>query len=225
MRKLTALLLTVCLLFSFTSCGANTQYGDNVYTVYEGTEYETKIGLALKIENYLIDNPGELVPFFSIGYLAKDLGWHQNGNPNFNPRSELFTHFSHSYSDQTQIVFIGVSNYSESTNLSAHPQMKSFEYHLAPEGKGKYKQYAKKKAGSSKKNLGISVKFKEHPEKICYYTSNKLKAAGISKDDAVIIAYVLASAVVKPGENPFVGTRLEKAKTSETGDYIEYTLP
>ena len=56
MRKLTALLLTVCILLSFTSCGANTQYGDNVYTVYEGTEYETKIGLALKLENYLINN-------------------------------------------------------------------------------------------------------------------------------------------------------------------------
>lgn len=225
MRIITALLLTVCLLLSLTSCGANTQYGDNIYTVYEGTEYETKIGLALKIENYLIDNPGELVPFFSIGYVARDLGWYQNGNPNFNARKELFTHFSHSYSDQTQMVFIGVSNYSASTNLSAHPQMKSFEYHLSPEGKDKYKQYAKKKSGSSKKNLGIVVKFKEHPEKICYYTSNKLKAAGISKDDAVIIAYVLASAVVKPGENPFVGTKLEKAQTSETSDYIEYTLP
>ena len=156
MRKLTAILLTVCILLSFTSCGANTQYGDNIYTVYEGTEYETKIGLALKIENYLIDNPGELVPFFSTGYLARDLGWLLNGNPNYNSRSELFTHFSHPYEDQTQMVFVGVSNYSESTNLSAHPQMKSFEYHLAPAGNDKYKLYKKKATGSSKKNLGIS---------------------------------------------------------------------
>ena len=226
MRRLTALFLTVCILLSFTSCGANTKYGGHVYKVYEGTEYETEIGLTLKIENYLLNNAGQSVPFFSTGYLARDLGWLHNGDPNYDSKRELFTHFSYDYKDKTQMVYRGRKNYTEKNNVSGHPQMMSFDYHLAPEGKDKYKINARKTfQKSSNKEFGIIVKFKEHPEKICYYTSNNLKSAGISKDDAVIIAYVLSSAMAKPGENPFAGTKLEKAQTGKTEDYIEYTLP
>ena len=197
--------------------------GKYTYTVYAGTEYETTLLLNFDIDKYLITK-NRKVPFFSKGYLMEDLGWNNNGDPNdgFNSRTYYCAYF---YDNNTQMIWICGDNYKDSNNATSYPQMGSFTYHLAPMSDFDADARTKEEIQSSEKNYGIYVTFGQHSDALCYTTVNNGDEVGISRDDAIIIAYVLSSAISKPGENPFYGTNLENTKTSVADRYIMYTLP
>lgn len=192
--------------------------GKYTYTVYAGTEYETTLSMDVNIDDYLIDNDGEKVPFFSIGLLGDSLGW-------VDGESSLYS--AYVYGD-TQMVWRCGGSYSgsgSSDNPSGYPQLYSFNYHLAPISNYKDAARSLEETQSSTLNYGIIVNFCQHSDDICYYTVGDKSAVGISRDDAILIAYVFSSAITRPGENPFVGTNLEKAQTMNSDYYLTYTLP
>jgi len=193
------------------------------YTVYAGTQYETVLSMDIDIDKYLIDK-GEKVPFFAIASLGDDLGWYQNGDPNFDYKSKT-VYCSYFYDDNTQMVWTCGDNYSGGDNATGYPQMGSFIYHLAPMSDYNADARSKEEIQSSEKLYGVYVTFGQHSGDLCYTTINNGDEVGISRDDAIVLAYIFSSAISKPGENPFYGTNLEKAKTSVADRYIMYTLP
>ena len=199
------------------------QTGKYTYTVYAGTQYETVLSMDIDIDKYLIDK-GEKVPFFAIASLGDDLGWYQNGDPNFDYKSKT-VYCSYFYDDNTQMVWTCGDNYSGGDNATGYPQMGSFIYHLAPMSDYNADARSKEEIQSSEKLYGVYVTFGQHSGDLCYTTINNGDKVGISRDDAIILAYVFSSAIARPGENPFYGTNLEKAITSVSDRYISYTLP
>lgn len=202
---------------------APNQTGTYTYTVYAGTEYETTLSMDVNIDDYLIDT-GDKVLFFSIGYLADGIGWYKNGDPNFDNKSKT-VYYAYFYDDSTQMILTCGDNYSGADNPTDYPQMGSFAYHLAPMGNYNADARSIDEIQSSEKNYGIDVTFGPHSADLCYTTVNNGDEVGISRDDAIIIAYVLSSAISQPGENPFCGTNLNKAKTGVADRYILYVLP
>lgn len=202
--------------------------GKYTYTVYAGTEYETKLTVNVNIDDYLIKYEDEKVPFFSIGKVKSDLGWLSNGDPKFDSSKDTLFYSAYFYDDKTQMVWRSGDNYTGKTandNPSGYPQIYSFNYHLAPISDYEANARTDEEIASSYKNYGIIVQFVHHPQDICYYTVNRGKAVGISRDDAIIIAWVVSSAINQPGENPFVGTNLEKTLALNSGRYLTYVLP
>lgn len=198
--------------------------GKYTYTVYAGTEYETTLSMDVNIDDYVSEKSGEKVPFFSAGKLELDLGYFFNGDPNFDSSTQSIVYSAYSYGE-TQMVWRDGDTYQNTDNPSGYPQMYSFNYHLAPISDYKANARTNDEIKSSDANYGIIVQFSQHPDDICYYTVCNGNKVGISKDDAIIIAYVLSSAITRPGENPFVDTNLEKALSMNSTDYLSYTLP
>jgi len=204
-----------------TSVAPN-QTGKYTYTVYAGTEYETTLSMDVNIDDYLVDK-GEGVLFFRIDQMAKDLGWYLNGDPNFDGLSSVY-YRSYVHGD-TQMIYTCGDVYSGSNNPTGYPQIGSFTYHLAPISNYDADARTKEEILSSEKNYGISVTFSQHSDSLCYSMVNNGISVGVSRDDIIILSYVLSSAVSHPGENPFYGTNLAKAKSSVADRYILYTLP
>jgi hypothetical protein len=207
-----------------TSVAPN-QTGKYTYTVYAGTEYETTLSMDVNIDDYLISVNWTDKPFFSQGMLAENLGWYDNGDPNNDWGSIPMVYCTYLYEDNTMMVFSCGDNYSDSSNAVGYPQMGSFTYHLAPMSDYDADARSKEEIQSSEKNYGIYVTFGQHSSDLCYTTINNGNKVSISRDDAIVLAYIFSSAISKPGENPFYGTNLEKAKTSVADRYIMYTLP
>jgi hypothetical protein len=198
--------------------------GKYTYTVYAGTEYETTLSMDVNIDDYLLNKDDQKVPFFSIGSLKETLGYLNNGDPNFDSSKETLLYSAYIYGD-TQMVWRSGDNYSDTENPSGYPQMYSFNYHLAPISNYKSDARTAEEIESSYSNYGIIVQFSQHSDDICYYTVNDGEKVGISRDDAIIIAYVLSSAIARPGENPFAGTNLDKTLALNSGNYLTYVLP
>lgn len=196
--------------------------GKYTYTVYAGTEYETTLSMDVNIDDYLINIEGIGVPFFAVDYLWKDSGWLVNGDSNYDWFSTPFLYSSYAYGD-TQMVWRYGDCYSSKDNSVGFKQLSSFIYHLAPIDN--YEASANPSSGNDPLKYGIYVTFSQHPDDLCYATIFPESTAAISRDDAIVIAYVISSAKTRPGENPFAGTNLEKAQWQSSGDYLSYLLP
>lgn len=204
--------------------------GKYTYTVYAGTEYETKLTVNINIDEYLLEDPEWTTPFLSQGYIWQALGWKKNEvtwEQNSKTYSETLS-VNYDYGNGTQMVWRFGDAYTGKTakdNPSGYPQIYSFNYHLAPISDYEANSRTDKEIETSHKNYGVIVQFVHHPQNICYHTSWGGKPVGISRDDAIIIAWVLSSAINQPGENPFVGTNLEKTLALNSGRYLTYVLP
>lgn len=197
--------------------------GKYTYTVYAGTKYETTLSMNVNIDEYIIDK-GQKVPFFKIGGISEDLGWYDNGDPNFDNKTAV-VYLTYPYSNNTQMVWEYGDHYKDSNNQTGFPQFGTFIYHLAPKNDFNANARTKDEIKSSKKNYGINVIFGQHSADLCYYTISNGERVGISKNDAIIMAYVLSSAISHPGENPFFGTNLDNAIESVSDTHILYRLP
>ena len=197
--------------------------GKYTYTVYAGTEYETTLSMDINIDDHLIDN-GEKSPFFSVGYLGDALGWIGNGDPNYDGKDPLI-YYAYVYGD-TQMVFRYEDTFGSADNPSGFAQLYGFSCHLAPISDYLADARTSEEIKTSDANYGIYITFGQHSDSLCYHTAgNKGIASGISRDDAILIAYIFASAITRPGENPFVGTNLENAIVRQSEDYLVYNLP
>lgn len=204
--------------------------GKYTYTVYEGTEYETKLTLNVNIDDYVLNVEGKKLPFFSIGKLWEELGYLVDGK--YKPSEFDWTtspvYETYIYGD-TQMVFRFNGPYPNKDESTGYSQMYSFDYHLAPISNFEANARTDEEIATSKTSglyCGITVHFRQHPKDICYYTSGcNGYTETLSREDAIIITYVLSSAITRPGENPFVGTNLEKALSMSGTSYITYTLP
>ena len=197
--------------------------GKYTYTVYAGTEYETTLSMDVNIDDYLIDN-GQKSLFFSTGAICKDIGWTKNGNPTWDGDA-TFMYYAYIYGD-TQMVFRYEDAFGSADNPSGFAQLYGFSYHLAPIDDYLADARTSEEIKTSDANYGVYITFGQHSDSLCYHTAgNKGIASGISRDDAILIAYILSSAITCPGENPFVGTNLANAVTARSNDYLIYTLP
>ena len=198
--------------------------GKYTYTVYAGTEYETTLKMDIDLDKYLL-NIKDKSQFFSTGYLCIDLGWIANGDSNWTEKDDPLMYYAYVYGD-TQMVFRYEDPFGSKDNPSGYEQLYGFSYHLAPIDNYLADAKTNEEIKTSDLNYGIYVTFRPHSDALCYHTAgNKSRASGISRDDAILIAYLLSSAVTHPGENPFVGTNLQKAVVSRSEDYFIYNLP
>ncbi len=196
--------------------------GKYTYTVYAGTEYETTLSMDVNIDDYIMAVEGSDSPYFNARILMKDLGWLGNGDPNYD-WSRIPSLYSSYVYDDAQMVWRYGDCYSDKNNPVGKYQLCSFIYHKAP--LDNYEASANPSSGNDPLNYGIYVTFSQHPDDLCYATNFPGSSACISREDAIIIAYVLSSAISRPGNNPFVGTNLEKAQWQSSGDYLSYLLP
>ena len=196
--------------------------GKYTYTVYAGTEYETTLSMDVNIDDYIVEIKGLNSPYFDVRALLKGLGWFGNGDPNYDWSVIPNLYSSYVY-DDAQMVWRYGDCYSSKDNPVGFEQLCSFMYHKAP--LDNYEASANPSSGNDPLKYGIYVTFSQHPDDLCYSTCFPGSTAAISREDAIVIAYVLSSAISRPGNNPFVGTNLEKAQWQSSGDYLSYLLP
>ena len=196
--------------------------GKYTYTVYAGTEYETTLSMDVNIDDYVMAVEGSDSPYFNVRILMKDLGWLGNGDPNYDWSRIPDLYSSYVY-DDAQMVWRYGDCYSDKNNPVGKYQLCSFIYHKAP--LDNYEASANPSNTNDPSKYGIYVTFSQHSDDLCYATNFPKSSASISREDAIIIAYVLSSAISRPGENPFVGTNLEKAQQQSSPEYLGYLLP
>ena len=194
--------------------------GMYTYTIYEGTENEMTLSMDVNIDDYIIST-SYTDSFFSMGQMARSLGWLPNGDANFDSSSDVLLYYSYDYGDGTQMIFRGGENYSDNAFLD-RPQIESYSVHLAPIESYMECFYS----GDVEDNLtGITVDMGRHYEDLSIITTNRDFACAASRDDIVIIAYIFWSASEHPGENCFYYSPLHEHFSAGGEDYTNYYLP
>jgi hypothetical protein len=198
----------------------NPPTGQYTYTVYG----DIQLTMNVNIDDYITTNDaGQEV--FKLSHLAVDLGWWPD---NINPDSWSFGEylpdmFTCPTGDMT-VVFT-CHTYDFNAQFQDYPQISGFSYFFAQNdsfGTAFYKD---------SENLPDEDKYVEasingHGADLQYLVPYGIgKSFMASRDDIVVLAYVLSRIDSNPGVNPFLNTGLTRYMDGVTSVYQDYILP
>ena len=198
----------------------NPPTGQYTYTVYG----DIQLTMNVNIDDYITTNDaGQEV--FKLSHLAVDLGWWPD---NINPDSWSFGEylpdmFTCPTGDMT--VVFPCHTYDFNAQFQDYPQISGFSYFFAQNdsfGTAFYKD---------SENLPDEDKYVEasingHGADLQYLVPYGIgKSFMASRDDIVVLAYVLSRIDSNPGVNPFLNTGLTRYMDRATSEYQDYILP
>ncbi|MBO4687050.1 MAG: hypothetical protein J5636_00920 [Clostridiales bacterium] len=183
------------------------------YVVYEGTEYETTFTLSVNIDDYISSVETSEYLKFDLRQLSKDLGWtlwHQYGEPASEETSNgyLLTYLDETNNIETMFNFTN-EPYDDNQlyTCSVHFYTPSLEKDFYDEGdiSGQPEYY------------NSIIKMSRHD---CVYFLSGIKGTPqVSRDDIVIIAYIMTFVKDDPGKNPLYFTSLQNKCSTGNGDF------
>ena len=191
--------------------------GSYKYTIYDGVE----VSLPFDIEDYIEKrSSGNLC--LKVYYMATDCGWTSIDDSDtyfYYDCGDYYIYFRHG--DRYEEECVDFPTASEDYHVY---QLKSFDYWFSPPSEPD-KYYYDTKPYENQLNSSIVVKFMMHFDK------NELVYAGtspnsvLSRDDAILLAYVLSFAKNHPGENPlyyldFSNSNVEYSASAKVYEYI-----
>ena len=196
----------------------NPPTGQYTYTVYG----DIQLTMNVDIDDYITTNDaGQEV--FKLSHLAVDLGWWPD---NINPDSWSFGEylpdmFTCPTGDMT-VVFT-CHTYDFNAQFQDYPQISGFSYFFAQnDGFGT----AYYDGDIPNENDSISTSINGHGADLQYLVpygiGNSFMA---SRDDIIVLAYVLSRIDNDPSINPFINTGLTRYMTYDFGTRQEFVLP
>jgi len=198
----------------------NPPTGQYTYTVYG----DIQLTMNVNIDDYITTNDaGQEV--FKLSHLAVDLGWWPD---NINPDSWSFGEylpgmFTCPTGDMT-VVFTCYTN-DFNAQFQDYPQISGFSYFFAQNGSLGTSFY------NDSENISDEDKYVEasingHGADLQYLVPYGIGESFMaSRDDIVVLAYVLSRIDNDPSINPFINTGLTRYMTYDFGTSQEFVLP
>jgi len=198
----------------------NPPTGLYTYTVYG----DIQLTMDVNIDDYITtNNAGQEV--FKLSHLAVDLGWWPD---NINPDSWSFGEylpdmFTCPTGDMT-VVFT-CHTYDYNAQFQDYPQISGFSYFFAQNGSLGTSFYNDSE-NISDEDRYVVASINGHGADLQYLVPYGIgKSFMASRDDIVVLAYVLSRIDSNPGVNPFLNTGLTRYMDRATSEYQDYTLP
>ena len=186
------------------------------YTVYG----DIQLFMDVNIDDYIAPNDaGQEV--FRIYYLATDLGWLPEGSNNWDASTSP-NYYDFPNGDMT--IRLDFGRYDDDATGYSKPQISylSCFYGLTSDMSTRYYHDVDNIADEDKY---ITASFGTHYGDIQYLTPYGRGSFMISRDDAIIIAYILSQTSANPGKNPFVNTGLQRYLSNWSSDSQTFVLP
>ena len=198
----------------------NPPTGLYTYTVYG----DIQLTMDVNIDDYITTNDaGQEV--FKLSHLAVDLGWWPD---NINPDSWSFGEylpdmFTCPTGDMT-VVFT-CHTYDYNAQFQDYPQISGFSYFFAQNGSLGTSFYNDSE-NISDEDRYVVASVNGHGADLQYLVPYGIgKSFMASRDDIVVLAYVLSRINSNPGVNPFLNTGLTRYMDRATSEYQDYILP
>lgn len=198
----------------------NPPTGLYTYTVYG----DIQLTMDVNIDDYITTNDaGQEV--FKLSHLAVDLGWWPD---NINPDSWSFGEylpdmFTCPTGDMT-VVFT-CHTYDYNAQFQDYPQISGFSYFFAQNGSLGTSFYNDSE-NISDEDRYVVASINGHGADLQYLVPYGIgKSFMASRDDIVVLAYVLSRINSNPGVNPFLNTGLTRYMDRATSEYQDYILP
>ena len=198
----------------------NPPTGLYTYTVYG----DIQLTMDVNIDDYITtNNAGQEV--FKLSHLAVDLGWWPD---NINPDSWSFGEylpdmFTCPTGDMT-VVFT-CHTYDYNAQFQDYPQISGFSYFFAQNGSLGTSFYNDSE-NISDEDRYVVASINGHGADLQYLVPYGIgKSFMASRDDIVVLAYVLSRIDSNPGVNPFLNTGLTRYMDRATSEYQDYILP
>lgn len=187
--------------------------GKYSYTIYGGIQ----VSLDTNIDDYIsVDDKGR--DFFKLHDVATGLGWNcENG--------DSFSQYTYNYDDC--VVYFAYWNNDEQiqdgSTFSNRYQIEYIDYDFLSDftrGESFNPYYVSKNGNDAHKAL--SVHFSNHYDSLQYCVPG---SAVMSRDDIILVTYMLESVKHNPGENPFCYINADDYQVRNTEDTMNYELP
>ena len=196
----------------------NPQTGSHTYTVYG----DIQLRMDVNIDDYsTTNNAGQKV--FKLSHLAVDLGWWPD---NINPDSWSFGEylpdmFTCPTGDMTVVFTCHTNDYN--AQFQDYPQISGFSYFFAQNDSFGTAYYD---GDIPNENDSIKTSINGHGADLQYLVPYGIGESFMaSRDDIVVLAYVLSRIDSNPGVNPFLNTGLTRYMDGVTSVYQDYILP
>ncbi len=203
-----------------TEPGNNPPTGSYTYTVYG----DIQLTMGVSIDDYITtNNAGQEV--FKLSHLAVDLGWWPD---NISPDSWSFGEylpdmFTCPTGDMT-VVFT-CHSYDYNAQFQDYPQISGFSYFFAQNGSLGTSFYNDSE-NISDEDKYVMASINGHGADLKYLVPYGIgKSFMASRDDIVVLAYVLSRINSNPRVNPFLNTGLTRYMDRATSEYQDYILP
>lgn len=197
----------------------NPQTGLYTYTVYG----DIQLSMDVNIDDYVITND-EGQEVFKLSHMAVDLGWWPDG---INPDDWSFgTYLPDMFVCPVGDMSIVFSCYGYDFNAQFfdYPQVAGFTYFMAKTGDLGTPYYTD--ANVAPENNYIVASVNGHYNDLQYLVPYGIgKSFMASRDDVIVLAYLLSNISRDPGTNPFINTGLTRYIDSNSGNHQDYVLP
>lgn len=186
--------------------------GKYSYTIYGGIQ----VSLDTNIDDYIITDD-EGLPFFKLYDVATELGW--------NCENDAYSQYTYDCGDYVT-YFNYWNNDEQIENGSAfdyYYQIESIDFDFLSDftrGESFNPYYVSKNGNDAHKAL--SVQFSKHYDSLQYCVPG---SAVMSRDDIILVTYLLESVKHNPGENPFCYINADDYQVRNTEDTMNYELP
>lgn len=190
-----------------------TPSGKYSYTIYGGIQ----VSLDTNIDDYITTN-SKGNPFFKLYDVATELGW--------NCENDAYSQYTYDCGDYVT-YFNYWNNDEQIENGSAFDyryQISAIDYSFITsftpgETSEAYYDYG---TDSNDSHKYLSINIANHYDSLQYCVPG---SAVMSRDDIILVTYLLESVKHNPGENPFCCINTDDYKTNNGADVINYELP
>ena len=187
--------------------------GKYSYTIYGGIQ----VSLDTNVDDYIITDD-EGLPFFKLYDVATELGW--------NCENDAYSQYTYDCGDYVT-YFNYWNNDEQIENGSAFDyryQISAIDYSFITsftpgETSEAYYDYG---TDSNDSHKYLSINIANHYDSLQYCVPG---SAVMSRDDIILVTYLLESVKHNPGENPFCCINTDDYKTNNGADVINYELP
>ncbi|MBR3322893.1 hypothetical protein IKG13_02450 [Candidatus Saccharibacteria bacterium] len=192
--------------------------GSYKYTIYDGIE----VSLPFNIDDY-IDTANDGTLCLEVYYMATGCGWTSINDSDtyfYYDCGDYYMYFKHDEHWEEECVEFPTA--SETYHVY---QMKSFHYWFSPPSEPGELYYDRQSSNTEYSSAFVNLKM--HHDKLQMVYAGSHPNSALSRDDAILLAYVLSFAKNYPGKNPLYYLDLTNGgvEIGHAGEQTEYTFP
>lgn len=194
------------------------QSGAYTYTVYG----DIQLSMDVNIDDW-IDTNSSGQEFFKFDRLAQSLGWLPENQDlaSFGDGTAAF--YTYQTGDMTVVFRLYGSDSWGNASGYNHPQIYGIEYFFGENDDLERRYYFGEENLADEDKYSV-VNFQQHNDDIEYLVAGRYSVMA-SRDDIIVIAYMLSNVTRNAEKNPFVNTELMRYCNSNADISIDFLLP